>query len=118
MGGYTQSFDVVDDSPAQEFSVQVVDFTRTLIGVHEEVFFKVRFSGRYQPRSIKFPNMLFGTSLRCKTVWFDYHPMYRVVWDDFDQTVIIIHRARDTELAWGDSFDFVINGRAFFSNIR
>ncbi|GIW60686.1 MAG: hypothetical protein KatS3mg087_1752 [Patescibacteria group bacterium] len=62
--------------------------------------------------------MLFGTSLRCKTVWFDYHPDYRVVWDDFDQTVIIIKRTLGTELSFGDDFDFVISGRAFFSNIR
>lgn len=118
MGDYHMTFDVVDDPLDVEASFEVIETNRMVMGVHEEVFFKIRLFGRYKSRMLRFPNNLFGTSLPCRAVWFDYHPDFRVVWDDFDQSLIIIDRVRGTELCYGDSFDFVVRGRAFFSSVR
>lgn len=83
----------------------------------EQIMFRIRFEGTYQQNSIKFPVPYIHYSLRPRSVWFEYHPQYRVVWDDTSQKAIIMDRLTETELPNGTNIDFVVRGRMVCSDL-
>lgn len=83
----------------------------------EQILFRIRFEGQYQQNSIHFPVSYIHYSLRPRSVWFEYHPLYRVVWEDTSQKVIIIDRLTESELANNTPIDFVVRGRMVCSDL-
>ncbi len=96
--------------------MEILEQTLMHMDITEQIFFKIRFYGTYQQNSIPFPTPAMPYSLYPRAVWFEYHPQYRVVWNDFERKAIILNRATESELSNGTPIDFVVSGRLVCSN--
>lgn len=96
--------------------IRIIEQNMQRIDMVEWFSFRVRFQGTYQANSVSFPPSIIPYSLRPRSIWFEYHPQYRIVWNDRNRTLIFLDRATNTELANGTNVDIEVTGRMICSD--